>query len=276
MRRTLVAWVLGLGLFGCGGGAGRHAVAVDRVVAGPSDEAGVRAAIVDAVAASAAFVAGDRGDALALHASLVPDEEGGEPRLHLELSVPEDLRPQFDVAAIRASTAVDTTAAAAATEALQILAWRLDLARGRSEAAIGLLGARDPEAALLALEWIRDHPGPALADAVAVRLEHDEPEVVLLALEVLALVGDARHASAVIRRVERWPGLAREAYRTLGALGGADAVGFLGFAAANEDEPTLQKEAERALAAALGDASARVAVRPVGVDLPRMVRGHRL
>lgn len=284
MPRAWIAWVLGLGLLGCGGGAARYEITVDRVVAGSFDEAGVRTALADAVAASTEFAAGDPQGALRLHASLVPGDDG-PPRLHLELGVPDDLRDRFDVPAIRASTPVDGDLAAAATAAVRVLGWRFGLARGHLDAAIGLLGANDPETVLLALEWIRDHPmaptggpdpGPTLADAVALRLEHDEPEVVLLVLDVLARVGEARHASAVIRRVERWPGLAREAYRTLGALGGADAVGFLQFAAANEDDAALQAEAARALAAAQGGPSERVAARPHGVDLPRTVRGHRL
>ncbi|MBL9104273.1 MAG: hypothetical protein JNL82_25230 [Myxococcales bacterium] len=279
MRRAWIAPVLGLWLVACGGPP-RYEITVDRVVAGTFDEAGVRTALADAVAASGEFAAGEPHDALRLHASLVPGDDG-PPRLHLELGVPDDLRGHFDVPAIRASAPVDGTLASAAAEAVQVLAWRFALARGRTDAAVGLLGAHDPETVLLALEWIRDRPaaadpGPELADAVARRLEQDDPEVVLLALDVLARVGQARHASAVIRRVERWPGLAREAYRTLGALGGADAVGFLQFAAANEDDAALQAEAARSLAAAQGGPSERVAARPSGVDLPRTVRGHRL
>src|SRR4029079_16911423 len=122
---------------------------------------------------------------------------------------------------------------------------------------------------------IRDHPGVGLADAVAGQLQHEQPQVVLLALEVLAVVGDERQAGAVVRRAERSPGLAREAYRTLAALGGPDAIGFLRFATNNEDEPGLRAEAERALAAALLGPGERVAARPLGVDLPRLARGHR-
>lgn len=271
MRRALAWWVLALSL-GCGGrDAARYDVDVERVVA--DDEPGVRAALAAAVTASDEFAIGDH-EPLTLRASQVPLAEGGT-QLHVELAVPPDLHRQFDVKAIRASVRVTGTLDAAAATAIDTLALRLRLARGRTDAAIGLLGVDDPETILLALEWTRDHPSATLADAVAARLEHDDPEVVILALEVLALVGEARHASAVIRRVERWPGLAREAYRTLGALGGADAVGFLQFAAANEDEAALQTEAERALTAALSGASERVAVRPHGVDLPRMARGHR-
>jgi len=271
MRHALASWALGLSL-GCGGAdAARYNVDVERVVA--ADEAGLRAALATAVAASDEFAVGGSAP-LALRASQVAGEDPGQPPLlHLELAVPPDLQQQFDVPAIPASAKITSTVEAAAEAAVRTLALRLRLARGHSDAAVGLLGVDDPGTILLALEWIRDHPSSALADAVAARLDHDDPEVVILALDVLALVGDARHASAVIRRVERWPALAREAYRTLGALGGADAVGFLQFAAANEDEAALQKEAARALTAALSGTSDRVAVRPHGVDLPR--RGHR-
>lgn len=272
MRRALAVCALALSL-GCGGGdSARYGVDVDRVVA--ADEPGLRAALATAVAASGELSIGGPAP-LSLRASQVPRDDGDGSQLHVELDVPADLHKQFDVPAIRATTRVTTTIEAAADVAVRTLALRLRLARGHTDAAIGLLGVDDPETILLALEWTRDHPGAALADAVAARVDHDDPEVVILAMEVLALVGEARHASAVIRRVERWPALAREAYRTLGALGGADAVGFLQFAAANEDEAALQKEAERALTAALSGASERVAVRPHGVDLPRMARGHR-
>lgn len=275
MLRALAVGVLAVLLVGCGGAdAARYTVAVDRVVAATGDEAGLRTAVAAAVTASEEFAVGGAGS-LPMHASLVP-ADGDEPsRLHVELTVPRELASQFDVAAIRASAPVETSVQDAANAAVDTLALRLRLARGHSDAAIGLLGAGDPEAVLLALEWVRDHPTALVADAVAATLDHEEPMVVLLALEVVALVGEARHASAVIRRVERSPGLAREAYRTLGALGGPDAVGFLQFAAANEDEAALQSEAERALTVALAGGAGRVAVRPHGVDLPRMARGHR-
>lgn len=271
MRRSLALWALGLSL-ACGGDATRYTVDIDRVVA--PDEGSLRAALATAVGSSDEFAVGRTAASLPLHSSLVQGEDGVR-RVFVELAVPTDLDKQFDVKAIRASAPVTTSIEAAAGSAVRTLALRLRLARGHTDAAIGLLGSDDPDTILLALEWTRDHPSATLADAVAARLEHDEPEVVLLALDVLALVGEPRHASAVIRRVERWPGLAREAYRTLGALGGTDAIGFLQFAAANEDDAALQTEAERALAAALDGGAERVAVRPHGVDLPRMARGHR-
>ena len=69
--------------------------------------------------------------------------------------------------------------------------------------------------------------------------------------------------------------LAREGYATLAVLAGPDAVGFLRFAAANEDDLELQREAERALSAALAGSGERVPSRSHGVDLPRVARGHR-
>ena len=71
------------------------------------------------------------------------------------------------------------------------------------------------------------------------------------------------------------PALAREGYATLAVLAGPDAVGFLRFAAANEDDLELQREAERALSAALAGSGERVPSRSHGVDLPRVARGHR-
>ena len=234
------------------------------------------------------------GGALRLGAWLSPSDQagplhaaalGGLPPtamyLHVELEVPARLRAQFDVATITARAEVPVAMlsrpalASAAEAALGVLELRLALAEGQSDAAAALLRTEDPELRLLALEWVRDHPGAGLADAVAGQLEHEQPQVVTLALEVLAAVGDERHAGAVVRRAERSPGLASQAYRTLAALGGPDAVGFLRFATDNEDDPGLRAEAERALATALLGPAERVAARPLGVDLPRVARGHR-
>lgn len=305
LRSIAAGWIFACGLAGCGAGdGGRAPVTVERVLAGsPEREASLRAALGAALERSAEFVdASGRLGALRLavwlsasdqdgplHAAAVGHgalEDAASPSpsalfLHVELEVPSDLRSQFDVPAITTRMRLPDTdpaapaLASAAEAALQVLNLRLGVARGRGDAAAALLGADDPELKLLALEWIRDHPGPGLADAVAGQLEQGDPEVVALALEVLTAIGEARHAAAVVRRVERSPALAREGYRALAVLGGADAVGFLRFAAANEDEPGLRAEAERALSAALAGPGERVAARSHGVDLPRVARGHR-
>jgi hypothetical protein len=292
-RSPLLAWCV-VALFGCGaGGTGRAPVDLERVTAtSPALESTLETAVADALGASAAFVAGGRlGGALKMSGWVSASDQGGRPQvgaapasalfLYLELEVPADLRQHFDVAAIRARAPlarVDPTPVelrTAADAALEVLRLRLALARGDAEAAALLLRAQDPELVLLALEWTRDHPNPLLADAVADQVGHADLQVVRLALEVLATLGDERHASAVVRRVERWPALAREAYSTLAVLGGPDAVGFLRFAAANEDDPELRREAERALASALAGTGERVTPRSHGVDLPRVARGHR-
>jgi hypothetical protein len=298
LRSITRLWVVALGLAGCGAtDVGRAPVFVDRVVASsPGDEAVLREAVTGALGRGREFTAasGGLGGALRLGAWLSPSDQSGPQSsmtpselrpatlfLHIELEVPATLRSQFDVPTITAQAGLPDAAvsgpalAHAAGAALEVLELRLDLAAGKSEAAVGLLKAEDPEIRLLALEWVRDHPGVGLADAVAAQLESATPEVVVLALEVLAVVGDERHAGAVVRRVERSPGLAREGYRALAALGGPDAVGFLRFATDNEDEPGLRAEAERALATALLGPGERVAARSLGVDLPRVARGHR-
>ncbi len=294
LRSITAAWVVALGLLGCGAtDVGRAPVLVDRVVASsPDDEAALREAVTGALGRGREFTAASSG--LRLGAWLSSSDQAG-PRpsltpadlrpaalfLHVELEVPAQLRSQFDVPTITAQAELpgaavsDAALANAAEAALAVLELRLDLAAGKTEAAVALLQADDPELRLLALEWVRDHPGAGLADAVAGQLEFEAPQVVMLALEVLAVIGDERHASAVVRRAERSPGLAREAYRALAALGGPDAVGFLRFATDNEDEPGLREEAERALATALLGPGERVAARPLGVDLPRVARGHR-
>ena len=300
LRSITRLWVVALGLTGCGADeVGRAPVTLDRVLASsPEDEAALREVVIDALGQSREFAAtsgslGTIGGALRLgvwvsssdqagplHAAALAELRPAATFLHVELEVPARLRSQFDVPTITAQAEVPggssrPALARAAEAALAVLELRLELAAGRADAAATLLQADDPELRLLALEWARDHPGVGLADAVAGQLEHEQPQVVLLALEVLAVVGDERQAGAVVRRAERSPGLASEAYRTLAALGGPDAVGFLRFATDNEDEPGLRAEAERALAAALQGPGERVAARPRGVDLPRVARGHR-
>jgi hypothetical protein len=295
--RRLVAIALGLAVnLACGvPAAERAAVAIDRVTAtSPELEALTRTAIGEAVAGSPDFAGegGGLGGALRLVGWVSASDQGGRPQagvgvvpaalfLYLELEVPAALRRQFDVPAITARARLDGAVPseaglrAAAATALEVLALRFALAGGDAEAAALLLRSEDAELVLLALEWTRDHPNPLLADAVALQVGHADLQVVKLALEVLAQIGEGRHASAVVRRVERWPALAREGYATLAVLGGPDAVGFLRFAAANEDDLELQREAERALSAALAGTGERVPARPHGVDLPRVARGHR-
>jgi len=298
LRSITLRWVVALGLAGCGAeDGGRAPVLIDRVLASSAeDEAALREVVSEALGRSREFAAttGGIGGALRLGAWLSPSDQAGPLHaaalaglpptavfLHVELEVPPRLRSQFDVPTITARAEVPMAMlskpalASAAEMALGVLELRLALAEGQSEAAVALLQTEDPELRLLALEWVGDHPAAGLADAVARQLEHEEPQVVALALEVLAVVGEERHAGAVVRRAERSPGLAREAYRALAALGGPDAVGFLRFATDNEDEPGLRAEAERALATALLAPSERVAARPHGVDLPRVARGHR-
>lgn len=291
---------LGLALnFACGAtGSDRAAVSIEQVTApSPELEGLARTAIGAAVAGSSDFAGEGAGlaGALRLVGWVSASDQGGRPQagrpeggavpaalfLYLELEVPAALRRQFDVPAIVARAQLDGVVPSeaglrsAATTALEVLALRLALAGGDAEAAALLLRSEDPELVLLALEWTRDHPNPLLADAVAVQVGHADLQVVRLALEVLAQIGEGRHASAVVRRVERWPALAREGYATLAVLGGPDAVGFLRFAAANEDDLELQREAERALSAALAGTGERVPTRPHGVDLPKVARGHR-
>ena len=299
MRRLAMAMGLALCL-ACGVESGRAAVAIDRVTAtSPELEAMLTTAVGEALADSPDFaVGGGRfAGALRLVGWVSASDQGGRPSrpgaggaggarpaalfLYLELEVPAALRRHFDVPAITARAGLDGPVPsqagllAAATTALGVLALRFALAGGDAQAAMLLLRADDPELVLLALEWTRDHPSPLLADAVAEQVGNADLQVVRLALEVLTQVGDGRHASAVVRRVERWPALAREGYATLAVLGGPDAVGFLRFAASNEDDLELQREAERALSAALVGTGERVASRPHGVDLPRVARGHR-
>lgn len=144
------------------------------------------------------------------------------------------------------------------------------LRRQGDRAARRLLRGTDPELVLLALEWASVHRRPALADVIRARLSDPDPRVVAAALEAMAGIGTESDVPAMVAAARLSD---REAtvrlYESLGAIGGIQAIGFLDFAARNEDDPDL---------ANLAQASATKARRRPAPPAPPtpLARGHRL
>ncbi len=252
-------------------------MAVQVVAASGAHDGTAQAAVAAALAEDEVFAAAN-GRGLELLGTLHTTADG--PVLALALEVPASVRDAFEVSTLRIEVPVDRAGDpqalhAAAKHGLSVLGWRLALARGEASAAVALLRTHEPAFVLVALDWLHDFPHPELADEVAAQLSHPDIEVVRTALEVLAVLGGPAQAAAVVRRVEIFDDVVREGYETLAVLGGPDALGFLRFAAANEDDPELQQAAARALEAALLPAQEGNAGRRSGVDLPKLARGHR-
>ncbi|MEZ4383408.1 MAG: HEAT repeat domain-containing protein, partial [Nannocystaceae bacterium] len=169
---------------------------------------------------------------------------------------------------------LDEDVAAAAARAFAVLDTRLALARGNPDAVRELLRSDDPELVVLALEWIREHtPADFSADLLAL-LEHGDARVATLAVECLGYAGDPGLALAIIRHARPMSREhTREVYRALARLRGAESLGYLRFAAANEDDSILREEAERSLRLALTGIPAEPPVSQRGAE--RLARGHR-
>lgn len=157
----------------------------------------------------------------------------------------------------------------AVERAIAVIDAKIGLSLHGREAVSVVLDADDPQIAILGLDWIVDHRGREWADDVARLVDHPDERVALRAVEALGVVGEARHARALVRL----PKLADRAYAhriydALSRLGGEDARGFLEFAARNEDDPIMMDVAADALAR-MGDEAAKT-------DAPRREgRGHR-
>ena len=172
-------------------------------------------------------------------------------RLETSLDLEEDL----PIALRRAVAVLDTKAV---------------LVRGDAAAIRRILEHPDPELVILAIDWIGRHRLRMHADGVAALVDHADERVALHAVECLAVVGTQEHARALVTR----PRLADRAhasrlYETLARLGGPHAVGFLEFAARNEEDPALADLAKRALERARQDGVGERASRP------SLSRGHR-
>jgi hypothetical protein len=208
-------------------------------------------------------------------------EVGRELFLQAEIDAPTGLRGRLGArlsASVlleredEASLAEDVTIAAG--RALAVLEARLLLAQDDEAAARRLLADEDAELVILALEWVRERAPVSFAPATAALVSHEDERVAGLAIECLGYAEDPSYARLIIRQaqlIRRGP--TREAYRALARLGGHEALGFLRFAAANEDDSILREEAERALRAALvGDPWRRSSPQETAT---RLARGHR-
>lgn len=270
----------------CGDPDGRHPVDLALLLPGdaPELETKVRSALQAALTESAIFApdgapgAKIRGEASVAHER---PEEGWVVRVQVE--VPEELRAFFVAPTIQAAATAGAgdlpesdVLVAATRRAVAGLEAQCRLARGDIGGIEVLLGSGEPLQILIAVRYIGDREASEQATRLLPLLRSEDARVRLAVLNVLGAVGTGDHAAAIVREAHRLdPGATGEAYRALARLGGDDAVGFLRFAAANEDDPELRAEAERALTAALAGKPRTAAEGPRGVDLPKLARGHR-
>lgn len=177
-------------------------------------------------------------------------------RVEIEVEVPPGLR---DALQSRLSATVELSRAegaivigrdlpAALERAVAILDAHITLQRGDDAARATLLVHADAEIVLLALDWVEGSRGRGFADAVARLVRHPSQRVALRAVECLGVVGGPEHARVLVRQPRMGdPAHANRLYEALANLGGAHALGFLEFAARNEDDPDLASLAQRAL-----------------------------
>jgi hypothetical protein len=289
MTRLRAALAFVLLVAACGGAdGGRYPLRLSLLLPDEAAEleGSISAALQAALTDSAVFAPdGSPGAVVRGEAALMRPSPGEPWTLHVGIAVPDDLRPQFAVPAITAAAAAGKgptrpspeALAAAVERAVAGLEAQCRLARGDIGGLEVLLDSGEPAQILVGLRYVADREAREHATRLLPLLRHDDPRVRMAALDVLGQVGTQDHAAAIVREAHRLdPGATREAYRALARLGGADAVGFLRFAAANEDEPELRGEAERALTSALTGVPPSVAEGPRGVDLPKLARGHRL
>ncbi|MCA9662149.1 MAG: HEAT repeat domain-containing protein [Myxococcales bacterium] len=227
-----------------------------------------------------------RGEALGAelwYQEQTADDGAREIYLQAQIEVPAGLRPVLGgvihttVILERegdAEASLDDDVAAAAARAFAVLDTRLALARGDHDAVRELLRDDDPELVILALEWIREHTPAEFSGDLLALLEHDDARVATLAVECLGYAADPTLALAIIRHARPMSREhTREVYRALARLRGAESLGYLRFAAANEDDSILREEAERSLRLALTGIPAEPPVSQRGAE--RLARGHR-
>jgi hypothetical protein len=193
----------------------------------------------------------------------LPDasDHGRDLLVRLAVEAPKQLADRLGSEGLDVTVLLERDAGAAdlssdlrlATERLAtILQARTDLARNTEGSVDRLLGASDPDALILTLEWVRDHPDDLQARAAASRvaglITHADERVGLLAIEAIGHIGGPEHVPILLGRIPfADTRQANYAYDALAELGGPEAEGFLQFAARNEDEPRRRAAAERAL-----------------------------
>ncbi|MDC0720042.1 HEAT repeat domain-containing protein [Nannocystis bainbridge] len=288
MIRLRAALALVLLAAACGDSdGGRYPVRLSLAL--PSEAVDLEGAVSEALQAAlrdSAIFAPDDATGSTVHgeASLTREAPEAPWVLHVGMAVPADLRSKFAVSAITTSASAGkdafrpsmTALVDAARRAITGLEAQCRLARGDASGLEVLLASGEPSQLLVALRYVGDREAREHAGQLLPLLRSEDARVRVAALDVLGMVGTRDHAAAIVREAHRLdPEATREAYRALARLGGADAVGFLRFAAANEDDPELRAEAERALSSALSGKPPSAAEVPRGVDLPKLARGHR-
>ena len=293
-RALLVPALALVGCAGAGGEPGSRAVRIEQVHqrledGGVSDEARLIPAIRGSLGGLGGLHAAGRDHrGVALGAEIWFQEQpadGGAREIYLQaqIDVPTESRPllgpQIHATVLLersgGDVSLDDDVTLAAERAFAILDTRLALARGDVGVVRSLLAADDPELVLLALEWIRERAPAELVADVGALLTHPDERVAALAVECLGYSGDRGQVAAIIREARpRSRTHTLEVYRALARLRGPEALGYLRFAAANEDDSILQEEAERSLRLALTGIPAEPRATPGGPE-PRLARGHR-
>lgn len=235
----------------------------------------VRKAAERALAASPRFrIDAGSGRIAALSYSDVQTTAGAMLRLELAIEDAAE-RARGDLSATilleRSARSPDLTRdlPVAIERAVAVLEAKAGLRARDAEVAIALLEGDDPELELLALAWIAREQRTDLREAVRAELDDADIEVAKAAIDCLAAIGTDADAAALVaasRLADR--DHTERLYAALGTLGGDAAVGFLAFAAENEDDTALAKQARSALDRARSqDGGER--------SRPRIARGHR-
>jgi hypothetical protein len=221
----------------------------------------------------------------------LPDasDHGRDLLVRLSVEAPKQIADQLGPEGLDVTVLLERDAGAAdlsgdlrlAAERLAtILQARTDLARGTEGSVDRLLGSSDPDALILALEWVRDHADDpqarAAASRVAALITHADERVGLLAIEAIGHVGGPEHVPILLGRIPFADTReANYAYDALAELGGPEAEGFLQFAARNEDEPRRRAAAERALHRVAESDIVRAGDHDAGPSAAGAAHGHR-
>lgn len=260
-----VAAVLALPACSSGSGADRYAVELRRLadrsrVPTGIDRPQVEQSLERAFAQADRFALADKGLAGDVWFAEIERDTSRDLSLELRVEAPPELHKTLGSAPLSASILLERDQKSREVDAVvdlelalelavEVLEARVSLAGGDRRAIASLLSADDPELVILVLEWLRDNGQRGQSgDEVADLLLHRDDRVALLAIEALGTVGDPEHVPALLAAVRLAdPANALRTYDALAKLGGAEAMRFLEFAAANEDDLEQRSAAKNAL-----------------------------
>ena len=238
-------------------------------------------AVEDALAESEALAVVD-GSEDAGHLRLAYREIRSDYGAVLRLQVDVEVPPQFSArvpggldAAVEleredGTLQLDRDFPVALERAVAVLDAKIALGSNDEKRVLALLGDDDPELVLLALEHVTRRGMRNAIDRVLPLLKHPDLRVARAVVECVGLIGGPEHVGPLLATAK----LSDRAhtgrlYDALANLGGDEALGFLEFAARNEDDPALAELARRSLERAQ-------TARPRPTERPRTVaRGHR-